>query len=291
MDFWTVSVFLDRSRNQLKTGNPLAVFPRAESLGSSQMQAIAQSFNLSETTFVTAHRDDLYDVRIFTPAEELAFAGHPTIGTAWVLNELGLTSGDTLTQRSSVGSTRVWSVAGRWWFERPGRAFDDLQKTDLGVPARLARALGLQEQAIGLEARELGRPGRLAPAVADAGFGHLMVPLRDTAALGRISVRADLLGAISDGVYCYTASAPGRIRARGFFPGVGIAEDPATGSAAAELGILLADRLGAVEFEVDQGVEMNRPARISVRAEPGRVEVGGACAAISKGSLAQLAPS
>jgi trans-2,3-dihydro-3-hydroxyanthranilate isomerase len=287
MDFWTVSVFLDRSGNPLRGGNPLAVFPRAEELDGSVMQAIAQSFNLSETTFVTTSRDDHYDVRIFTPAEELAFAGHPTIGTAWVLNELGVTSGGTLTQRSLVGSTRVWTEAGRWWFERSGRAFGDLEKSDLAAPARLARALGVDEPAIGLEARELGRAGRLVPAVADAGFGHLMVPLRDTAALGRVSVRADLLSAISDGVYCFTAVAPGRIRARGFFPGVGIAEDPATGSAAAELGILLADRLGAVEFEVDQGVEIDRPARISVRAEPGRVEVGGACGPISKGSLAQ----
>jgi trans-2,3-dihydro-3-hydroxyanthranilate isomerase len=112
-----------------------------------------------------------------------------------------------------------------------------------------------------------------------------MIPVRDVAALSSISVRGELLAQVAGGAYCFTATGAGRIRARGFFPDVGVAEDPATGSAAAELGILLAARLGAIEFEVSQGVEIERPSTIHVRAEPGRVEVGGVCAPISSGSL------
>jgi trans-2,3-dihydro-3-hydroxyanthranilate isomerase len=288
MEFVTVSVFVPPDTSPLRGGNPLAVLPQASSLTASQMQAIAQTFNLSETTFVTSYGADSYELRIFTPAEELPFAGHPTLGTAWVLNHRGLTSDPRLTQRSRAGPTTVSRRAERWWFERRGHASDDLETTDLEAPGKLARALGLDSAAIGLEARELGRPGRLRPAFSHAGFGHLMIPVRDPAALGAISVRGDLLAEVADGAYCFTAAGAGRIRARGFFPGVGIAEDPATGSAAAELGILLAARLGAVEFEVSQGVEIKRPSTIYVRAEPGRVEVGGLCAPISSGSLEQL---
>ena len=285
MDYLVVSVFVPPDTGPLRGGNPLAVFPEASSLESSQMQAIAQSFNLSETTFVTSHGADSYELRIFTPAEELPFAGHPTLGTSWVLNELGLTSEKKLKQSSRAGTTSVWRAGENWWFERSGHASKDLEERDLDAPDKLARALGLETTEVGLEARELGRAGRLRPAFADAGVGHLMVPLRDVAALGRISVRAELLTRLADGAYCFTAAGAGRIRARGLFPGLGIAEDPATGSAAAGLGILLADRLGAIEFEILQGLELKRPSRILVRAQPGRAEVGGVCAPISNGSL------
>jgi trans-2,3-dihydro-3-hydroxyanthranilate isomerase len=285
MDFVVVSVFVPPETGPLRGGNPLAVLPEASGLNASQMQAIARTFNLSETTFVTEHGSDSYALRIFTPAEELAFAGHPTLGTAWVLDERAMTSGPHLTQRSGVGATSVWRRGERWWFERRGHASDDLEATDLDASGRLARDLGLDEGAIGLEARELGRAGRLRPAFSHAGFGHLMIPVRDQAALSGIAVRGDQLAEVAEGAYCFTAVGAGKIVARGFFPGVGVAEDPATGSAAAELGILLAARLGAIEFEISQGVEIKRPSRIYVRAEPGRVEVGGVCAPISSGSL------
>src|SRR5437870_1889102 len=88
-------------------GNALAVFPDPGSVDPARMQKIAREMNLSETTFVTAARDDGYDVRIFTPTEELPFAGHPTLGTAWVLRHLDVVTGERSIQRSAAGETSV----------------------------------------------------------------------------------------------------------------------------------------------------------------------------------------
>lgn len=285
MEFLQVDVFADKAFS----GNPLAVFPEASGLSSAQMQAIASEMNLSETSFVTGVKGATYDVRIFTPAQELSFAGHPTIGTAWTISHLKLTTEERLTQRSAAGETHVFAKDGRWWFERKGAAGEDLEDKDERAVTRIADALGLEARDVGLEARELGRAGRLRPAVSDAGIGHLMVPVADLGVLQRIGPRADLLaGVTNSGAYCFTGAGAGRIRARGFFPGAGIAEDPATGSAAAELGIYLADRVGALEMEISQGTEIGRPSRIFLQAEPGRVEIGGRCEPVLEGRLAAL---
>lgn len=289
MDFSVVAVFIEKDGNPLRTGNPLAVFADHGGLATSQMQAVARSFNLSETTFVTALHRDAYDVRIFTPREELPFAGHPTIGTAWVLRHLGVLTGDAIEQRSDGEPTPVRAEGDRLWLRRTGEPGEDLVLRDPDIERRLARALTRDLHDLGLEARELGRPGRLGPAIADAGVPVLMVPVRDVAVLESCSPRADLLAAIgAKGVYCFTAVQAGRLRARGFFPGVGISEDPATGSAAAALGLYLAARLGAIEFEVEQGIEITRPCRMHVRAASSAVEVGGSCALISSGRLERL---
>ncbi|MBA2365290.1 MAG: PhzF family phenazine biosynthesis protein [Actinomycetota bacterium] len=274
------------------SGNPLAVFPGADHLDAAQMQMIASEMNLSETTFVTRASVDSYDMRIFTPAEELSFAGHPTIGTAFCLAHLGRVTGEHLTQRTSVGQTKVTHRNDRWWFERPGRSHDDLESSDEKAGGTLAEALSLDPAEIGLEARELGRSGRLGPAVADVGMGHLMIPVRDLRSLAACSVRADLLAPVSSvGAYCFTAAGAGRIRARGFFPGVGISEDPATGSAAAELGIYLAARIGDIDFEISQGREIGRPSRLWVQAKKASVMVGGRCDLVLEGELVKLPPS
>ena len=285
MDFLQVDVFADTPYR----GNPLAVFPDAGGLTRSQMQAIASEMNLSETTFVTGVSADSYDARIFTPAVEMPFAGHPTIGTAWVLWHLGRVDGDEVWQRSGVGETPVRRRAGEVWFERTGTSSEDLAATQPRSSADIGASLGLDEGAVALEARELGRSGMLRPALADAGIEQLMVPLRNIAALERASPIAPLLaqGPGTD-VYCFTAEGAGRVRARGFFPDLGIGEDPATGSAAAALGIYLAGRLGPIRFEVRQGLELKRPSRILVRAEPGRVEVGGRVSLVLNGRLEEL---
>ena len=273
------------------SGNPLAVFPETGGLDAAQMQRIASEMNLSETTFVTRASGDSYDMRIFTPAAELAFAGHPTIGTAFCLAHLGRVTGEHLTQRTAVGETKVTRRNDKWWFERPGRSHGDLESSDEKAHTTLAEALSLDPAEIGLEARELGRSGRLRPAVADVGIGHLMVPVRDIRSLARCSVRADLLAAVSIvGAYCFTAAAAGRVRARGFFPGAGITEDPATGSAAAELGIYLAARIGEINFEISQGDEIGRPSRLSVQAKEASVKVGGRCDLVLEGELVELPP-
>ena len=284
MEFYQVDVFTDSAY----AGNPLAVLTDASALSSKQMQAIAREMNLSETSFVTAAESDSYSVRIFTPGQELPFAGHPTIGTAWLLTGLGIVTEDEIVQRSGAGDTPVRRRRDEVWFERQGSSEADLFDRDPEVVRRLAKGLGIDEREVGLEARELGRSGHLRAAVSNAGLDQLMVPVRDAGVLGRC--RPDhSLGALGiEGVYCFTAVQAGRLQARGFFPGVGVAEDPATGSAAAALGVFLADRVGDIEFEIRQGVEMGRPSVMRVRARKGVVEVGGRSVLVAKGSLESL---
>jgi trans-2,3-dihydro-3-hydroxyanthranilate isomerase len=269
-------------------GNPLAVVPEAATLRSSQMQSVAREMNLSETTFVTDVDRDLYSLRIFTPDIELPFAGHPTLGTAWTLLHLGLLDGNEFTQRSAVGETHVFRKDDEIWFERPGRVETDLEQRDPEAIGRLARAIGLERNEVGMEARELGRSGMLRPAYSSAGIGSLMVPVRDAGTLSKSSPRAHLLEEFGDGAYCFTATQAGRVRARGFFPGAGISEDPATGSAAASLGLYLADRIGDIDFELTQGVEVRRPSHMLIKARSGMVQVGGQCSLVLSGELTEL---
>ena len=286
MDFYQLDVFADAPYR----GNPLAVFPDAEGLTREQMQSIAREMNLSETAFVGSSTSDSYDVRIFTPNEELPFAGHPTIGTAWLLRHLGRVTADRVVQNSAAGTTAVEVTGDMLWFTRAGTVEPDLAENDPSSTARIAATLGLEPIDVGLEARELGRPGRLEPAYTDIGVRQLMIPVTDVDTLARVQPRADGLRALvgTIGAYCFTAYKAGVVRARGFFPAVGIDEDPATGSAAAGLGIYLADRVGAIELEIHQGVEMGRPSRIGVRAAPGEVSIGGRCELIFTGHLETL---
>lgn len=282
-----VSVFA--GEDPFRGGNPLAVFPDAGELDPVQMQAIAQTLNLSESTFVTGGDGDSYDVRIFTPREELGFAGHPTIGTAWALRHLGRLQGDSFVQRSPAGETPVTLTGDTLQFERSGAAAADMASRDERAHHKIARALRLDERDVTLEAYELGRPGVLRPALADAGLEHFIVPVRDVDALARVQVDASALAELSPfGVYCFTAVGAGRVRARGLFPSTGIDEDPATGSAAACLGVYLADRVGPIELHVDQGVEMGRPSRMNVSAGETSVRVGGRCELILSGKLERL---
>jgi len=286
MEFWQVDVFAESPFR----GNALAVFADAADLSRNQMQVIASEMNLSETTFVTAVSSDEYSVRIFTPRAELPFAGHPTVGTAWVLKQLGELRGSEVLQRSPAGATSVIFDGDRVWFERSGEVFQDLKRDTPQVNDKLAKALGLTAGDIGLEPRELGRStDRLEAAPTDIGIKQLMVPIRDVATLGRCRPIAGLLEAFDgDGVYCFTAAGAGRLRARGFFSDLGIEEDPATGSAAAGLGVYLAARVGPIEAEIAQGVEMGRPSRIYVRADAGVVRIGGRCERVAEGKLVSL---
>lgn len=287
MKFLTVSVF--HSGDPFRGGNPLAVFPDAGDLEPSQMQAVAQTLNLSETTFVTGGDDTSYDVRIYTPREELAFAGHPTLGTTWVLRHLGRLKGDAFVQRSRAGETEVTAEGETLYFRRTGTASDDLEKVKDRAHLHVAKALRIEERDVCLEAYELGRPGVLRPALSDAGLLHFIVPVRDRDALARVQVDGARLSEISPfGAYCFTAVAAGRVQARGLFPSVGVDEDPATGSAAACLGVYLADRVGDIELTVDQGIEMGRPSRLSVSATSEGVRVGGLCDLLMSGELERL---
>jgi trans-2,3-dihydro-3-hydroxyanthranilate isomerase len=276
MDFLQLDVFTDRAYS----GNPLAVFPDAGGISTEQMQSIAREMNLSETSFVTGAHGDGYEVRIFTPATELEFAGHPTIGTTWALRHLGRLEGEVVIQRSAAGETTVRKSGDLLWFERSGSAESDRED-----PAALASALGIEPSDIGFS----WDGTVLAPAFADAGLHQLMVPLRDVGVLGRSWPDPGLLAEAGfDGAYCFAPSAPGELRARGYWPGFGVMEDPATGSAVAGLGIYLADRVGAVDVSVLQGVEMGRPCQMGLRAEAGTVSVGGECRLVLEGRLTTL---
>jgi trans-2,3-dihydro-3-hydroxyanthranilate isomerase len=127
------------------------------------------------------------------------------------------------------------------------------------------------------------------PAFADAGLTQLMVPVTDLDALKRCRPSVGLLrDAGGLGAFCFTAEDKGVIRARGFWPGVGVEEDPATGSACAALGLYLADRLMTVELTIRQGVEMGRPSTIEMSATNGSASIGGACVLVLEGELHAL---
>ena len=286
MHFLQVDVFADRPY----AGNPLAVFPDAGEPSSAQMQAIASEMNLSETVFVTGASRDAYDVRIFTPKTELGFAGHPTIGTAWSLLHVDAVKENQLVQRSPAGQTNVTVDGDRIWFERDGSAQPDLEDHNPDALRRVASWVGLQPSEAGLEARELGRHGRLRPAIADAGLPHLMLPVENLGALGRCTPPPDeATGLGIGGIYCFTALRAGGVRARALFPAsTGAVEDPGTGSAAASLGLYLADRIGDIDFEIEQGVELGRPCRIDVSGREGSVRVGGRCELVLEGDLRRL---
>lgn len=295
MDYFVLTVFSDPKTPGDGSGNYLAVFPDPGDLTAEQMQSIAGDLTTpdggrySETTFVTDAKEDSYDVRIFTPEEELPFAGHPTIGTAWLLRDQGRTTADVVTQNSGVGTTVVRELRGHLWLERTGRAEPDIEDQDPNARDRIARALGLEEHDLNDEAREMGRSGLLRPAIAEAGLEMLMVPVRDLKTLQRVNVEVERLAELpAVGAYVFSAVKAGGLRSRGLFPAVGVPEDPGTGSAAAALGLYLDRRIGAVDIEVVQGVEVNRPCYIFVKAAEGVVNVGGHCRLVSQEKLTEL---
>lgn len=272
-----VDVFTDRPL----AGNALAVFPDGHEIPPELMQPIAREMNLSETTFVTRCDGESYDLRIFTPASELPFAGHPTLGTAWTLRHLGRLETERPVQRSPAGETPVSVALDTVWLERTGTVGPDLEDASF-----VASALGISEFDIGFSASLLGLERRtLAPAVADSGVAQLMVPICDAARLAEMSPRPEIADLSGDGVYCFTAIAPTKIKARFFAPGVGVAEDPATGSAAAGLGLYLGDRFGNLAFDISQGAEIGRPSKIEVDTSRGRVRVGGSVVRVGEGEL------
>jgi trans-2,3-dihydro-3-hydroxyanthranilate isomerase len=261
------------------TGNALAVFPDPGAVDPARMQRIAREMNLSETTFVTGVSADGYDVRIFTPMFELPFAGHPTLGTAWVLRELGAVAGERVIQRSGAGETQVTFEDDRVWLERTGEVGEEISGFDDTL-----ESLGIEPGDVGFDAAEIGgKPQALRPAIADAGVAQTMLPLAspDIVAALRTPNRVPIAG----GLFCFAPLGRGRIKARFFAPGLGVVEDPGTGSACAGCGLYIGARAGELSFEIEQGIEIARPSIISVEASPGRVRVGGAVHLAAEGSL------
>ena len=284
--FYTLDVFTEVAL----AGNPLAVVLDSEGLDDSRMQAIAREFNLAETVFVKEPRNPVNTarLRIFTPARELPFAGHPTIGTAIVLAATGYINsgldGDLdIVLEEAIGPIRV---AVR--MENNVPVFAQLtvyMMPEVGPPppdrATVAAMLSLTSDDI--------VAGADAIQTVSSGVPYLFVPVVDRAAVGRARPVGNL-----DGHDVFVFSRQGEnVHARMFAPEFGIIEDPATGSAVAALGGYLADRdtsgtNGTLRWVVDQGVEMGRPSRLELEVDrvEGRVtavRVGGSAVLISEG--------
>ena len=278
-------------------GNPLAVVLESDGLDAAAMQAIAREFNLSETVFVvpTANGAHRARVRIFTPAIEIPFAGHPTIGTAVLLGLLDRGGRREMILEEDVGDVRclvepIGAEGGRAKFELPKlpREIGPAADSD-----RLAAALGIDARDIGL--------GRFVPARWSAGADYTFVPVRDLAAVRNCQVEAAHWDAIDRNgpggafVFCREAVEPGHaFHARMFAPSFGITEDPATGSAAAAFAGMLArcetPADGDAEFQIEQGYEMGRPSLIELSIAIKRGElvsgaVGGEAILVCEGTI------
>ena len=265
---YMVDVFAERSYS----GNPLAVVVGAESLSDETMQQIAAEMNFSETTFVEpAPEDDGgYRVRIFTPAREIAFAGHPILGTGWVLrHRLGADTGAQLRLNLATGQVPVdfeTSADGREiaWFRAPPMS---LGATSAREP--VAAALGISPEDI---------EERAPIQIVSAGTSAMIVPLCSLDALRRSKLDLEAFGALAaEGfpplVYLFcrqTRDPQNDLCVRFFFEAHGVREDPATGNGAAFLGAyLLEHRLfsgSGLSVRIEQGYEVRRPSLIMLRA-------------------------
>lgn len=255
-------------------GNPLAVVLDGDDLTTSQMQAIASEFNLSETTFpYAAPEGATYGLRIFTPTTELPFAGHPSVGSAWVLRSLGrINDGDNV---QACGAGLLPVLVG-----------DQVTLTG-GAPSygdTMASAPLLE--ALGLSGADLAGP---APRWAGAGIDFAFLLVRPEA-LEQARPDVPRVAALGRSGISLVAWDGAVARCRVFPGGVGVVEDPATGSAALGLGVylaasgLLAD--GTHDYVVEQGYEMGRPSTLTCRVE---VQDGAAVRTTVSGSVVPIA--
>jgi len=290
-----VDVFTDRAFG----GNPLAVFLDGKGMSDALMQAIAKEFNLSETTFVLPPQDPANDfgVRIFTPANELPMAGHPTVGTTFVLTRAGLvrpgTGRTAITLEEGVGPI---PVAIDWKDGQP--FFIEMQQPVPWFSPPFEDRGGIAEM-LSLEPEGLRED--LPIQVVSSGVPFLFVPVKSLHAIRRIRFRIDVaerLKAPAGNTFVFTTETefPGSgVHGRMLAPLLGISEDPATGSANGPLGCYLVRyKVLASEGELrvvsEQGIEMGRPSFLHIRIrhtgdEITAVHVGGSCCYMGSGQL------
>jgi trans-2,3-dihydro-3-hydroxyanthranilate isomerase len=298
--YCTADVFTDQPFG----GNQLAVFPNARDIPEHRLLDVAREFNYSETTFVYPPDDAAHTrrVRIFTPAGEIPFAGHPTVGTAHVLAAIGdiPLAGETtdivFEEKVGLVPVRIRAAHGNPVFAQLTTA----QLPEAGPPPPSREALAA---VLGLETAELLNDA-WAPQALSVGLPFLYVPLRDRAAVARARVKLDvwertLVGSWAPELFVFAAGGerPGTdFHARMFAPGINIPEDPATGSACAALAGYLTprdprrSRDGTLRWVVEQGFEMGRPSMLAVEAEVAdgqltAVRVGGATVMMSRGTM------
>lgn len=300
--FHTADVFT----SQLHGGNPLAVIPDARGLSDAQMLAIAREFNYSESVFVFPAESggNTRRLRIYTPGGELPFAGHPTVGCAFVLaatGEIPLTDAETrIVFEEGVGPVPVTirSQNGTPVFSQLTAARLPEIKDPPPPPAKLAQILSL-------EPHEIVADDMLEPEAVSCGVPFLFIPVKTAETLSWVKVdqarwEEILRGYWAPEMFVFSADdwssvfEGGHLRARMFAPGMGIGEDPATGSACAALAGFLAlrseTRDGTLRWIVDQGVEMGRPSRLELEVDVRRgqlaaIRVGGTSVLVSSGTL------
>ncbi len=280
-DFVTVDVFTDRRFG----GNPLAVFPDARGMSDGEMQALAAEFNLSETTFVLPPADpaNTARVRIFNRKAEMPFAGHPNVGTAWVLRERGPT-------------LRFEEIAGLVEVEIAGDTATIAAPQPLSLGAEMPA--DLLAGCVGIAASDVVT-GNHNPVTASVGNSFVVAEVTGSALtkaqpdIERFKQAHPKFPHLGPGrlpIYLY-AHDGAKLRARMFSPLSGTIEDPATGSAATPLVALLLSLTKADKrnYEIAQGVEMGRPSKLlcqAYRAPDGiRAKVGGGCIPVLSGQI------
>lgn len=298
MRFLTLDVFTSRPFG----GNQLAVFPDATTIPEARLLDITREFNFSEVTFCYPPADaaNTRRVRIFTPGGELPFAGHPVIGTAAALalceGALGQQANGSFRFELGVGVTPV-SVA----VEGERLAFAELSAVKMPELGPQVPTLNTLAEMLSLEASDLVG-GALSPQAVSCGNPFLLVPLKTVKAVSRARLRVELWEQVlrkswSPEIFIAARDPDGGAnhwRARMFAPRIDIAEDPATGSAAAAFAGWLAMKesaaTGSFSWSIDQGVEMGRPSRIDIAADKAQgavtaVRVAGRAMLMSEGSL------
>ena len=297
LHYHRVDVFTDRAFG----GNPLAVFPNGRGITPETMQSIAKEFNLSETTFVLPPDDPRHDyrVRIFTPAQELPMAGHPTVGTSYVLareHMIARDGGETsITLEEGVGPIPV-----RIEFKDGEPVYAEMSQPLPQFGPRLEDRAAVAEM-LSLDAADIDE--RLPVEVVSCGVPFLYVPLKNLDAARRARPRADVMesalaGVVPPEVFVFTREVEERgstVHSRMFAPPLGIVEDPATGAASGPLGCYLVRYGlvkcdGAAEIVSEQGIEMGRPSFVKIRIEKdgdaiSGVKVGGQSVYMGEGFI------
>lgn len=259
-------------------GNPLAVFEHAEGMDDATMQALALQFNLSETTFILPSTKATARVRIFTPAFEMPFAGHPTLGTAQVVRSMQA-CGDKLTLETLAGVIPVSAAGDAWTLT----ALPPKTRAPQSSRTQLAQALGLEVEDIGAT-----------PLWVDTGSDQLVIPLLTPAAVRRCQPDAGLMQRYCGNgqrtlAYVWAPGSENQALVRFFFNKLGvICEDPGTGSACANLGgyLLATGHHGPLAWTLHQGDQVGRPCVLKLTLDAAdAIHVGGRVIQIGRGEI------
>ena len=289
--FYIVDVFaVDRY-----TGNQLAVFPEAKAISDRAMQEFAKEINFSETTFITssASINNHYDVRIFTPNQEIPFAGHPTLGTAYIIREHLMSTPEKVNTNQVNLNLKAGTIPVTWEQTENGEEVFWMQQNEpefgkIIAPSAIAPVLNLSETEI--------NPNFPIQEVS-TGLYFLIIPVNTLSALKQIQINKEAyyqliasLQAKSLLVFCpETYASENDLCVRVFADYLGIPEDPATGSANGCLAAYLYGKevfpmqAGGVKVRVEQGYEINRPSLLFLEANEAKIAVGGQVCAIAQG--------